>query len=47
MASRRGKPDLTPEQVRTFLQLVQLGMYPAQAARKVGVSPQAMTMRPA
>ena len=45
MASRRGKPDLTPEQVRTFLQLVQLGMYPAQAARKIGVTPHAMMMR--
>lgn len=45
MASRRGKPNMTPEQERTLLQMVQLGQYPAQAARKLGLSPSTVYMR--
>jgi hypothetical protein len=45
MASRRGKKNMIPEQERTFLQLVQLGRYPAQAAKKIGFSKSAITMR--
>lgn len=45
MASRRGKKNMTPEQERTLLQMVQFGSYPAQAARKLGLSPSAVTMR--
>ncbi len=47
MASRRGKPNMTPEQERTLLQQVQLGQYPTQAARKVGLAPSAVSMRKA
>jgi hypothetical protein len=47
MASRRGKQNLTAEQERTFLQLLQLGSYQAQAARKLGLSPSAISMRKA
>lgn len=45
MASRRGKPNMTPEQERTLLQMVQLGQYPAQAARKLGLAPSTISMR--
>lgn len=38
---------MTPEQERMFLQLVQLGSYQAQAARKVGLSPSAISNRKA
>lgn len=36
---------MTPEQERTILQMVQLGQYLAQAARKVGLSPSTVYMR--
>ena len=42
---RGGKTKLTPEQERTLLHLVSLGAYPSQAALKVGVTPQAISMR--
>lgn len=45
MASRGKTPNLSPEQERTFLQLISFGMFPAQAAKKVGVTPQAISMR--
>lgn len=45
MASRRGKPNMTPEQERTLLQMVALGHYPAQAARKLGLVPSTVYMR--
>jgi hypothetical protein len=45
MASRRGKANMTAEQERTFLQLLQLGLYQAQAARRVGVGPPTISMR--
>jgi hypothetical protein len=45
MASRRGKSNMTAEQERTFLQLLQLGLYQAQAARKIGVAKSTITMR--
>jgi hypothetical protein len=47
MASRRGKQNLTAEQEHTFLQLLQRGSYQAQAARKLGLSPSAISMRKA
>ena len=45
MASRRGKKNMTPEQERTLLQMVLFGLYPAQAARKLGLAPSAVSMR--
>lgn len=46
----KGKPRgrsaaITPEQERTFLQLVSIGAYPSEAAKQIGVSPQAITNR--
>lgn len=45
MGRRRGKPNMSPEQERVFLQQVTMGAYPSQAALKVGLSPQAISMR--
>lgn len=45
MAKRRRAPDMTPEQERTFLQLLQFGLSQASAARKLGFSPTAISMR--
>lgn len=45
MASRRGKPNMTAAQEQTFLQLVTLTLYPAEAARHVDLTPQAISMR--
>lgn len=45
MPSRKGKPNITPEQERMILQQVSMGAYPSQAALKVGVSPSTVSMR--
>lgn len=43
---KQGKRDLfTAEHERLFLQLLQACMYPAEAARKLGFTPQAISMR--
>jgi len=42
---RKGVNLITPEQEQMFLQLVSLGMYPSEAAKKIGVTPQAISMR--
>lgn len=42
---RRNNLKLTPEVEQQFLWFVQMGQYPAQAARAVGVTPQAISMR--
>lgn len=47
MASRRGKKNMTPEQERELLELVRDGSYPAQAARQLGLSDSAVSMRKA
>lgn len=44
MAGKRG-PDVTPAQEEEFLNLVRMGMYPAQAARKVGLAKSTMSQR--
>lgn len=43
MASRKGKPNITPAQEREYLELVSVGMYPEQAALKIGFTGQAFT----
>jgi hypothetical protein len=45
MASRLGKPNMSPAQEQTFLRLVAMALYPAEAARHVDVTPQAISMR--
>lgn len=46
MAKKRGaNKRFTPEQQQMFLQLLSLGMYQSVAAKKVGVSPQAIPMK--
>lgn len=46
MAKPRGAAKkFTPEQQQMFLQLLSLGMYSSIAAKKVGVTPQAISMR--
>lgn len=45
MSSRGGTPDMTPEQESMYLQIVKMGMWPSQAARKVGLTPQAISNR--
>jgi hypothetical protein len=45
MGRRKGSTNVTPEQERTFLQLVSFGMFPSQAARKVGLTQQAISAR--
>lgn len=45
MASRRGKKDLTPEQVAEFMRLIRYGLRPAQAAHHIGVTKQAIDNR--
>lgn len=47
MAKRRRSPDMTPEQERSFLQMLQLGQYQSEAARKLGFSPTTISMRKA
>ncbi len=43
--ARPNNLKLTPEVEQQFLWFVQMGQYPAQAARAVGVTPQAISMR--
>jgi hypothetical protein len=45
MASRAGTKNLTPEQRAQLLQMVTMGQRPSEAAQRIGVSPQAISMR--
>jgi hypothetical protein len=45
MPSRRGKPNMTPEQEQLLLQQVKAGFYPSQAAVCVGLSPSTISNR--
>jgi hypothetical protein len=45
MARRPRGPSITPDQERQLLALVKVGQYPAQAAKKLGLSKSAISMR--
>jgi hypothetical protein len=45
MASRRGKPNMSPEQLQMILQLTALGVPQKTAAANVGVTPGAISNR--